>query len=89
MNAWDNHPVVLEVNLQWKDLSEEEQNRFIEGLRLQNLNSFIQGCDVALPSLFTVNFPVNLLDPRTPPGGMGQVRVFVEPRAQTPVTVEK
>lgn len=88
MNAWDNYPVVLEAEFQWKDLSETEQNRFIEGLKTQNLTTFIQNCDVALPSLFTINFPVNLVNPSAPLGANGQVRVFVEPRVQTPVTVE-
>jgi hypothetical protein len=89
VNTWDNHPVVLEAHLQWKDLSEEEQTRFIEGLKIQNLNEFIQGCDVVIPSLFMVHFPANSVDPNAPPGAMGQVRVFVEPRVQTPATVEK
>ena len=88
MNAWDNHPLVLEANLPWKDLSEEEQKVFIEGLKAQNLTTFIQNCDVVLPSLFTISFPVYLVNPNAPPEGVGQVRIFVEPRIQTPITIE-
>lgn len=87
MNA--HHPVVLEASVPWKDLSESEQTCLVEGLKIQDLTAFIQGCEVVLPSLFTINFPVNLVNPNAPPGSNGQVRVFVEPRVETPATTEK
>jgi hypothetical protein len=88
VNPEDNHPVVLEATLQWKDLSESEQITFLNGLRVNNLSEFIMGCDVTLPSMFVICFPLHQLQPHQPPEAQGQVRVFVEPKIQTPVTVQ-
>ena len=87
MRPEDQHPIVLEANLQWKDLTETEQNQFINGLRNNNLTEFILSCDVTLPSVFVIHFPLQLVQPQNPPEAQGQVRVFVEPKVKTPATV--
>jgi hypothetical protein len=61
----------------------EEQGSLIQCLRTNNIQPFIDSCDVEMPSLFTIQFPASQIDPRHPAEAMGQVQIQVEPRASS------
>lgn len=81
MNYSTPHPVVLETPLQWKDLSEEEQEWVITGIKTNTLAEAAKKFDPVMPMLLLVQFPLNLVDSRHPAGAMGQAQILIEPRA--------
>ena len=81
MNYPTPHPIVFETPLQWKDLSEEEQEWVITGIKTNTLAEAAKKFDPVVPMLLIVQFPLSLVDPRHPAGAMGQAQILIEPRA--------
>lgn len=77
------HPVVLETPLQWKDLSAEEQEWIITGIRTNTLVDAAKKFNPVMPMFLLVQFPLSLVDPRHPAGAFGQAQILIEPRASS------
>ena len=81
MNYTTPHPIVLETPLQWKDMTAEEQEWVITGIRTNTLADAAKKFDPVMPMLLTVQVPLSLVDPRHPAGAFGQAQILIEPRA--------
>lgn len=82
MSYVTHHPAVLEHTLRWKDLSEEQQEALLADVRIQRITErLLSTFDVEMPTYFTIQFPVQRVNPQAPADALGSVQVLVEPRA--------
>ena len=79
-------PIILEHQIQWKDLTPKQQQGLLQSVRTNDYTIFEKLCDVEMPCLFTIQFAANLVDSKHPANQMLQSRVMVRPKS-TEVTV--